>query len=189
MNIKETRMIRLNPTKDLIASISEYLSVCVGACLGTPTMGPRQHLGNDAWISAKGGKAVLEVGIHSPDYQLKPPTDNDIAVLNRMIADFGFGKLSTDDRLRQRWTASASLAAFMARVAAFYGFSGETYVVFGERNVRGKPTPRSRASVKPCVPVDESKPSVFKDKPVVVDKADSHAHGRRTVAARRSAVK
>ena len=163
-------MSQPKPSDDLLASISEYLGVCVGACLGTPTMGPRQHLGNDAWISIKGGNAVLEVGIHSPDYQLKPPTDSDIAILNRMIADFGFGELSTDDRLRQNWTASAPLAAFMERVAAFYRFSGETYVVFGERNVRGKPTPRSRASVKPRVPADKRKPSVFKDKPVVVDK-------------------
>lgn len=136
------------PSKELLMRISEYLSVCTGACLGTPTMGPCQHLGNNAWVSVKGGKAVLNVGIHSPDYQMNPPTDTDIAILNRMFADFGFGELSTDDKLRQNWTASTTVKAFMKRVSSFYGFSGETYVVFGERPVRGTPALRSKASVK-----------------------------------------
>lgn len=177
------------PSRELLAQISEYLSVCTGACLGTPTMGPCQHLGNNAQVSVKGGKAVLNVGIHSPDFQLKPPTDADIAILNRMFADFGFGELSTDDKLRQHWTASTTVKAFMERVAAFYGFSGETYVVFGERSVRGTPTPRSRASVKPCVSVDERKPSVAKHEPVVVNKAHAKPVKRGTRGARSSAVK
>ena len=169
----------MKPTKDLLLSISEYMSVCVGACLGRPTRGPRQHNGDNANVTVKDGIATLYVT--SEDGKV---SDFDLYVMNRMVADFGFGKLEWRTSPVWGYYATAMLNDFMSRVELFYSTSGKTYVVFGERNVRGLPTLRSKCSVPNLVKTTKRELAGVPDRSVVVDKTDTHVCNRATRSAR-----
>lgn len=172
--------MKLKPTKDLLLSISEYMSVCVGACLGRPTRGPRQHGGDNADVWVQYG--LVHIIVSTEDVGSKVSNEN-LKVLNRMVADFGFGKLCYAGS-RNGYESYATLDDFMSRVDAFYLSSGKTYVVFGERNVRGLPTPRSKCSVPNLVKTTKRELAGVPDRSVVVDKTDTHVCNRATRSAR-----
>lgn len=148
-------MKKVKLTNDLLMSVSEYLSVCVNACLGTTLDGPRQHNENDAWLIRNKPTRSIRLLIASPlcdasYYDLSLPL-LDKCVLDRMIAPFGFPPLKKTANAACEYESFVPEDKFIDRVTEFYRRSGVTYVVFGERLVRGKPTPRSRSSVNPGI--------------------------------------